>query len=304
MAGVRALVAAAAAGLLALVALPVVVFAAMTGASPSPEAGGPAGAASPDIPATALAAYVAGAAWCPGLSWTVLAGIGKVESDHGRSTLPGVASGANPLGAEGPMQFLPATFAAYAVSAAGQAPTPYVLADAAVAAARMLCADGAARPGGVPPALYAYNHSSSYVDAVLGWAAAYQAGAMPPSGAPGGVAAAWALTQVGKPYQWGAAGPDAYDCSGLALRSWEAAGIELPRVAAAQYDAGRHLPLADAQPGDLVFFATDPADPSTVDHLGIYLGDGMMVDAPHTGADVRVEAVYPQGLLPDVTRPG
>jgi cell wall-associated NlpC family hydrolase len=301
---VKALVGGAVAGLLALLSLPVVVFAAITGGSPLAGPGGPLGVAAADIPATALAAYVAGAAWCPGLSWTVLAGIGKVESDHGRSSLPGVASGANAFGAEGPMQFLPLTFAAYSVSADGQAPTPYALADAAVAAARMLCADGAGQPGGVRPALYAYDHSWGYVDAVLGWAAAYQAGVMPSAGGAGGVAAAWALTQVGKPYQWGAAGPDAYDCSGLALRAWEAAGVELPRVAAAQYGAGQHLPLLDARPGDLVFFAPDPADPTTIDHLGIYLGGGMMVDAPHTGGDVRVEAVYPQGLLPDAARPG
>jgi|SRR5579862_3164688 len=123
-----------------------------------------------------------------------------------------------------------------------------------------------------------------------------------PSG-PGALALAWALQQLGKPYQWGAAGPDAFDCSGLVLRAWQAAGVTLPRVAADQYDAGGHLPVADAAPGDLVFFAADPADPATIVHVGISLGDGRMVDAPHAGALVRVEAVWSDGLVPLATRP-
>jgi cell wall-associated NlpC family hydrolase len=87
------------------------------------------------------------------------------------------------------------------------------------------------------------------------------------------------------------------------MRAWQAAGVTLPRIAADQYGAGELVPMAAAAPGDLVFFATNPADPSTIDHVGIYLGGGMMVDAPHTGAVVRVEAVWPSGLVPLVTRP-
>ena len=110
---------------LALLVVPLVVIVGVVGALPGmnvvatelaaavPGALPPGGIA--DIPGPALAAYVAGAGYCPGLAWTVLAGIGKVESDHGRADLPGVRSGANPAGAEGPMQFLPATFDAYAV---------------------------------------------------------------------------------------------------------------------------------------------------------------------------------------------
>jgi cell wall-associated NlpC family hydrolase len=200
------------------------------------------------------------------------------------------------------MQFLPATFAEYAVSLDGSPPSPYDLADAAVAAARMLCADGAADPADLSTAIWDYNHSTSYVAEVLSWAAIYS-GSGGGDGDAGQVAANWALTQIGKPYQWGAAGPDAYDCSGLALRAWEQAGVELPRVAADQYGAGVQVPYGDAQVGDLVFFATDPSEPSTIYHVGIYLGAGMMVDAPHTGADVRVEAVWSTGLVPDVTEP-
>jgi len=270
--------------------LPVIVFAAILG---SPAPGDltviPAGA---DIPPDALAAYQLGAQACPGLSWTVLAAIGKVESDHGRSDLPGVRAGANPAGAEGPMQMLAATFREYAAPGG----SPYAIADAALAAARMLCADGGATPAGLRAAIWAYNHSEAYVDDVLGWAERY--------GAPGAVAVTWALAQVGKPYLWGAAGPDAFDCSGLVLRAWQAAGVTLPRVAADQYRAGAHVPVAAAQAGDLVFFGFDPADPATIDHVGIALGDGRMVEAPHTGALVRVVPIYPEGLVAEATRPG
>ncbi len=252
------------------------------------------------IPAVALAAYESAAATCPGLSWAVLAGIGEVESDHGRSTLPGVQSGANGAGAEGPMQMLPATFTAYAAPGHGDV---YDVADAALAAARMRCADGGADPAGTAGAIWSYNHSPAYVQEVLAWAARYSAAGGHGADA-GRAVAAWALTQVGKPYRWGAAGPDAYDCSGLVLRAWEAAGVELPRVAADQYRAGAHIPVADAQPGDLVFFAPDPADPATIEHIGISLGDGTMVEAPHTGADVRVVPIPLQGLVPLTTRPG
>lgn len=142
-----------------------------------------------------------------------------------------------------------------------------------------------------------------------GGVAATPAGAPPLAGTgglggAGAVALAWALQQVGKPYAWGGAGPDAFDCSGLALRAWEAAGVELPRVAADQYGAGGHVPVDQAAPGDLVFFATDPSDPATIEHVGISLGDGRMVDAPHTGAAVRVEQVWAEGLVPLATRPG
>ena len=249
-----------------------------------------------DIPPDVLGDYQAAAATCPGLSWTVLAGIGKVESDHGRSRLPGVHDGANSAGAEGPMQVLPATFAAYAV---GPHPSPYDMADATTAAARLLCANGAADPSRLRQAIWDYNHSWSYVDTVLAWSDRYAAR---PEGR-GQVAAAWALQQVGIPYRWGATGPDAYDCSGLVMRAWQVAGVMLPRVAADQYRAGTHVLMPEAVAGDLVFYASDPADPSTIEHVAMYLGGGMMVEAPHAGANVRVVPVYPEGLVVELTRP-
>jgi peptidoglycan DL-endopeptidase CwlO len=121
-----------------------------------------------------------------------------------------------------------------------------------------------------------------------------------------GAAIAFALGEVGKPYVWGATGPNTYDCSGLMLRAFEAAGINLPRVSRQQFYAGGHLPVEQAQPGDLLFYATDRNDPSTIHHVMLYMGDGQMVEAPYSGESVRVRAVpweYEE-LVPLATRPG
>jgi cell wall-associated NlpC family hydrolase len=108
----------------------------------------------------------------------------------------------------------------------------------------------------------------------------------------------FALAQVGRPYVWGATGPDSYDCSGLTWRSYSAAGIALPRVSADQHAlGGTPVAIAGLLPGDLVFFATASWDPGAVHHVGMYVGRGLMVDAPHTGAYVRVEPVAPAGYV-------
>ena len=124
-----------------------------------------------------------------------------------------------------------------------------------------------------------------------------------------GVAAAaivFALGEVGKPYVWGGTGPNTYDCSGLMLRAFQAAGINLPRVSRQQFFAGGHVPVEQAQAGDLLFYATDPSDPATIHHVMLYMGDGQMVEAPYTGSEVRVRPVpwdYEE-LVPLATRPG
>jgi hypothetical protein len=100
-----------------------------------------------------------------------------------------------------------------------------------------------------------------------------------------------ALSRVGDPYVWGAAGPTSFDCSGLVQWSFAQAGILMPRTADQQYLTGVHISLAQAQPGDLLFWTYDPNDPGFVDHTAIYLGNGMMVVGPHTGLDVQVGPV-------------
>lgn len=132
------------------------------------------------IPAQYLTWYMAAARTCPGLSWEILAGIGTIESDNGRSNARGVHRGKNPKGAEGPMQFEPATFAEYAVRADRSAKlSPYNPEDAIFTAARMLCADGArgGSPRGLRGAIFAYNHAHWYVRDVLALAARYSAAA-------------------------------------------------------------------------------------------------------------------------------
>ncbi|MBW0113531.1 C40 family peptidase [Pseudonocardia sp. KRD-182] len=121
-----------------------------------------------------------------------------------------------------------------------------------------------------------------------------------------GTAIAFALAEVGKPYLWGGTGPDRYDCSGLMLRAFQAAGINLPRVSRQQFYAGGHVPIDQAQPGDLLFYATDPSDPRTIHHVTLYMGDGQMVEAPYTGEFVRVRPVPYEfrELVPVATRPG
>jgi hypothetical protein len=102
----------------------------------------------------------------------------------------------------------------------------------------------------------------------------------------------FALGQIGKPYVWGAEGPDTYDCSGLVQAAYASAGVSVPRVARAQYRATTPVPVGAIIPGDLLFFGPDPADIESIHHVGIYLGDGLMVHAPTAGDVVRVAPVW------------
>jgi cell wall-associated NlpC family hydrolase len=121
--------------------------------------------------------------------------------------------------------------------------------------------------------------------------------------AQGNAAVAFALSQVGKPYVYGGTGPYGYDCSGLALASWLAAGVHLPRTAAEQYYAGTHVPLSQVEPGDLIFWASDPSDPSTIYHVAISLGGDRTVQATETGQTVQVLSLWGPGLVPLATQP-
>ena len=100
-----------------------------------------------------------------------------------------------------------------------------------------------------------------------------------------------AKAQLGKPYVYGAAGPDTFDCSGLTMYAWRAGGVGLPHSAEMQYNAIAHIAVSQLQPGDLVFFYTP------IEHVGIYVGGGQMIDAPYTGAVVRYDSIYRDSLV-------
>jgi cell wall-associated NlpC family hydrolase len=95
-----------------------------------------------------------------------------------------------------------------------------------------------------------------------------------------------ALSRRGDPYVWGAAGPGQFDCSGLVVWAFAQEGISLPHFTGDLWNSGVHIPEADLEPGDLVFFYPD------ISHVGIYLGDGLMVDAPDFGEAVQVQPVF------------
>jgi peptidoglycan DL-endopeptidase CwlO len=97
-----------------------------------------------------------------------------------------------------------------------------------------------------------------------------------------------AMSRKGMPYVWGANGPNAFDCSGLVQWSFAQAGIEMPRVAADQARSGPAVPVSQLEPGDLLFYHTDPTAPDYISHVAIYLGNGWMIQAPAPGQDVEV----------------
>lgn len=113
--------------------------------------------------------------------------------------------------------------------------------------------------------------------------------APPPISLPGSggarIAVQTAYDQIGKPYEWAASGPDSFDCSGLTMYAWRAAGISLPHSSRAQFSATKRVAREDLQPGDLVFFG------NPIHHVGIYVGNGNMINAPETGDYVGVRSM-------------
>ncbi|WP_322762102.1 C40 family peptidase [Frankia sp. Cr2] len=107
----------------------------------------------------------------------------------------------------------------------------------------------------------------------------------------------FALDQLGRPYEWGAEGPDSYDCSGLTQRAFASTGILIPRVAADQARVGQAVVLAELLPGDLVFYAYDSSDPATIHHVAMYVGGGLVIHAPQTGDVVRITPLWLAGYL-------
>ncbi|MGH3094953.1 MAG: NlpC/P60 family protein [Streptosporangiales bacterium] len=114
-----------------------------------------------------------------------------------------------------------------------------------------------------------------------------------------GAAAAvqFAYAQLGKWYVWGADGPATYDCSGLTMRAWQQAGVYLPHWSVGQYYQTSRVSLSNLRKGDLVFYANNTSDPDTIHHVAIYIGGGRMIEAPHTGAQVRISSIYRPGLI-------
>ncbi len=276
-----------------------------------------------------------------GVPWTILAGIGEVETDDGRSTLPGVHSGQNGFGAAGPMQIgiggasgntwggAPVHPASEHVSGVANdfdhdgIASVYAPGDAIAGAAKYLLAHGVlSNPSG---AIFAYNHLTSYVQAVLHWAGVYAGGAFTVSAATPGPQSctsragsvttqvanqtvanviAYARQQIGKPYLWGGTGPDAFDCSGLVMMAYRAAGIDIPRTSEDQWIWGPRVPAGHEQPGDLVFFAGSDGTTTSPGHVGLVIGQGEMIEAYATGFPIRISRYGPGGAPGDTSPVG
>ena len=119
----------------------------------------------------------------------------------------------------------------------------------------------------------------------------------------GTAAVAWASAQLGLPYGWGATGPAGFDCSGLTMRSWQAAGVNLVRTAGDQYKQVLKISYADMRPGDLVFYSTDLTDPNVVYHVAMWIGGNQVVEAARQGVPVRITSMRWAATMPFAGRP-
>ena len=146
--------------------------------------------------------------------------------------------------------------------------------------------------GGIPP----YSETQNYVKRIraLSESIAAPVGRVAPSQQAAG-AISYAQSKLGTDYLWGGTGTASqngrFDCSGLTQAAYHSVGIQLPRVANDQWNAGPHPSRDQLLPGDLVFFATDLRDPRSIHHVGIYVGGGYMINAPHTGAKIRFDPI-------------
>ncbi|GAA3728791.1 NlpC/P60 family protein [Streptomyces tremellae] len=223
----------------------------------------------------------------------------------------------SPANAFGMAQFLPSTWAAHAVDGDGDGDRDiFDPADAIASAAaydcelaknvrhvpgdvtdNMLAAYNAGtyaviQHNGVPP----YKETQDYVARITTLAKSFAkpVGRVPPTQQAAG-AIDFAQGKLGTPYLWGGNGtPEQggrFDCSGLTQAAYRAVGVELPRVANDQYNAGPHPSRGELLPGDLVFFSNDLSNSRAIHHVGIYVGGGYMIDAPHTGAKIRFDKI-------------
>jgi hypothetical protein len=267
---------------------------------------GGGGSAAREIPAESRTMMERASAARCGLPWEILAAIAKIESNFTPTAVgPYLAqfAGTEDEHALGMMQFLPSTYRLFvervdAATGKGLGTDGIWDPESAIHAAAFYLCDSGAAAGDLRAALFAFNRADWYVDQVLAQAAAYGLG-----GGSGGSgdglgsdAIALARQYLGWPYAWGGANPNtSFDCSGLVQWVYGQLGVALPRTAQAQYDATARIGDDELQPGDLVFFAQTYVDPvDWITHVGIYIGDGVMINAPQEG-DVIKEVPFLSG---------
>jgi cell wall-associated NlpC family hydrolase len=173
--------------------------------------------------------------------------------------------------------------------AAQQAANDQAAAETALVARQHAVSRAATRPAlAVAPKAVPANDNNTAVAVAAAPAAEVAAvpAAVPAHAGGASAVLSYAYAQVGKPYRFGGAGPGSYDCSGLTMRAWGAAGVSLSHSAAAQQHSGRRVPMSQLQPGDLIFWG------SPAYHVGIYVGGGQIIDAPHTGTVIKVRAIW------------
>ncbi|GAA3730860.1 hypothetical protein HDA32_005594 [Spinactinospora alkalitolerans] len=215
--------------------------------------------------------------------------------------------------AVGPNQHLPSGWDTYGADGDGDGTAdPHNVYDSALASARHLCLTAGGGPvdftdrDQLDATLFRYNPSRAYVEDVLAEIDRFDALPAPTAAVgrggsrAGRTAAQWALAQVGKPYIWGGVGPAGFDCSGLTMKAWEAAGVDIPRVTTDQARIGTPVSLNELQPDDLLFYDTG-SGPSP-SHVTMYIGDGQMINAPSRGKTVRVEPVQSDYYTPRFTQ--
>lgn len=233
----------------------------------------------------------------------------------------------SPVGAQGMAQFMPATWAVYGIDPTHtHTPDVWNPADAIPSAAsydcqlakdthnvpgnhtdNMLAAYNAGpyaviSAGGVP----SFKETRDYVSSITKLAQSFTGATVISFSAQAAGAIYYAQSKLGTPYLWGGEGLASqnyrFDCSGLTQKAYSTVGINLPRVAADQWYAGPHPTRSQLQPGDLVFFSHSPTDPAQIHHVGIYVGGGVMINAPHTGAVIRYDSIDSEGDYFGATR--